>query len=535
MTGPERRQYPRTTLETFAYINLGAGNYGSVLNVSETGLSFRSVAPIVRNRPIRFWFSEHNHRIEAAGEVVWTDDTQKGGGLRFTTLSPQAHAQIRHWIRQAAPVMGPDPVTLTGPIVTSGFLSTGHTQPTAVPGISAPGSVPSKQLKVKVHLSGFTGGLAIGLMIAALVAAGFVFQNYRRQFGESLIRIGERFAAAKPQVQEQPPEPAPAAAAPPTHDVLASPDPQPTPTVSPAPRTAPPVPVPALVATAVDRPATPTSKLSSASPQPQPAKLEAAALTMPASAKTMPVPVTAIDSAPKNLASSSNLPVTAPPPAIPLPKGARVVLIPGKVEVAPPAPPPAPPAAHTQTAGALTEVSSGSDKIGPPPDMFFEVGKFKDESSADKQTNELSQLGFPASVRQKSRLWSNSYLVLVGPFNDEQKAAAVNQNLLAHDLRPRPFERGSRDILLRSGLTLNGARMPEGECTVRWESYINDTVIKIVQDRLLVTTASGKWVKNDAKYKRDAFVVRRNPDGTRTLLEIQFGGLSKTLVFGKPS
>jgi hypothetical protein len=126
-------------------------------------------------------------------------------------------------------------------------------------------------------------------------------------------------------------------------------------------------------------------------------------------------------------------------------------------------------------------------------------------------------------------------LVLVGPFGDEQKAATASHDLVARDFRPRPFERGSHDITFRNGLILNGTHVPEGDCTVRWESYITDTVVKILQDNLLVTTATGQWVKTDTKYRRDAFVVRRNPDGSRTLLEIQFGGFAKTLVFNKPS
>ena len=186
MTGPERRQHPRTTLETFAYINLGASNYGSVLNISETGLSFRSVAPVQRNRTVRFWFSEHSHRIEAVGEVAWTDETQKTGGLRFTTLSAEAREQIQHWISHPTQLAVQESLALPGTV--------------GVPNTAA--LTASRKLKVKVQLSGFSGGLAIGLMIAALVAAGFVFQNYRRQFGESLIRMGQRFAA-QPQVHSE--------------------------------------------------------------------------------------------------------------------------------------------------------------------------------------------------------------------------------------------------------------------------------------------------------------------------------------------
>src|SRR5579863_3773038 len=206
MTGPERRQHPRTTLQTFAYINLGANNYGSVLNISETGLSFRSVMPVARNRTVRFWFSEHSQRIEAIGEVTWTDETQKTGGLRFTTLSAEAREQVRHWISSPVPSVLHDPSALSGPVTGAALASIGTFQPLASPASSVQDWAAPRKLKVKVQMSGFTGGLAIGLTIAALVAGGFVFQSYRRQFGESLIRMGERFAA-KPSVQTPTAEP----------------------------------------------------------------------------------------------------------------------------------------------------------------------------------------------------------------------------------------------------------------------------------------------------------------------------------------
>jgi hypothetical protein len=38
-------------------------------------------------------------------------------------------------------------------------------------------------------------------------------------------------------------------------------------------------------------------------------------------------------------------------------------------------------------------------------------------------------------------------------------------------------------------------------------------------------------VKHDAKFPRNAYMYRRNPDGSRTLLEIHFEGMREALVF----
>src|SRR5271157_5630799 len=100
ITGRERRQAARTTINSVVYINFDSNNGGIVLNVSEGGLCFHSVAPVQRNGKIRFWFSEQKQRIEADGELVWTDETQKTGGLRFTALPAEGREQIRNWISQ---------------------------------------------------------------------------------------------------------------------------------------------------------------------------------------------------------------------------------------------------------------------------------------------------------------------------------------------------------------------------------------------------------------------------------------------------
>ncbi|MGC1170457.1 MAG: PilZ domain-containing protein, partial [Candidatus Acidiferrales bacterium] len=90
---PQRRQTTRTTLNSVVYINFDSDNGGIVLNVSEGGLCFHSVAPLQREGTLRFWFSEQKQRIEADAEIAWIDETRKTGGLRFTALPAEGHEQ----------------------------------------------------------------------------------------------------------------------------------------------------------------------------------------------------------------------------------------------------------------------------------------------------------------------------------------------------------------------------------------------------------------------------------------------------------
>ena len=100
--GAERRS-PRTALENLAYIHMEPDSGAIVLNISEGGLGFHAVGPVLQTGTIRLWLSlNSNERVEAAGELAWTDATKKTGGLRFTYLSEGAQEQIRKWIGYGA-------------------------------------------------------------------------------------------------------------------------------------------------------------------------------------------------------------------------------------------------------------------------------------------------------------------------------------------------------------------------------------------------------------------------------------------------
>ena len=98
-TNVDRRRKSRKAPEKFAFIQLDRDDGGAVLNISEGGLSFSTFAPVEQKGPIHFWFSLNlNERIDAWGEVTWTDETKTLGGLRFIRLPERTERQIREWI-----------------------------------------------------------------------------------------------------------------------------------------------------------------------------------------------------------------------------------------------------------------------------------------------------------------------------------------------------------------------------------------------------------------------------------------------------
>ena len=97
----DRREKLRRVPDKFAFIQLERDDGGSVLDVSEGGLRFETFTPVPQSGPVHLWFSLNLHeRIEAWGEVVWTNATKKAGGLRFLRLTEEGRAKIREWISQ---------------------------------------------------------------------------------------------------------------------------------------------------------------------------------------------------------------------------------------------------------------------------------------------------------------------------------------------------------------------------------------------------------------------------------------------------
>ena len=103
-----RRRFLRKVPDDVAFIQIERDEVGKVLNVSEGGLSFRSVTPVPRNLPVYFWFSFNlQEKIEAMGEVAWTDLSRTVGGLRFTQVSEASREQIKKWLSRLRTEKGP--------------------------------------------------------------------------------------------------------------------------------------------------------------------------------------------------------------------------------------------------------------------------------------------------------------------------------------------------------------------------------------------------------------------------------------------
>ena len=94
-----QKSFAQKKPDQLVYLELGSGNGGMLLSVSEDGFRFRAVSPLRPNGLMPFAFSfDGRHRLQGIGEVEWLEDDGKSGGMRFVEVSPEFRSAIHQWI-----------------------------------------------------------------------------------------------------------------------------------------------------------------------------------------------------------------------------------------------------------------------------------------------------------------------------------------------------------------------------------------------------------------------------------------------------
>ena len=98
-TNPIQANWSLKKPQQLVYVELGPHNGGMMLGVCEQGLTFRAVAPLQANGPLPFSFAlDGKSRLQGVGELAWTEDDGKTGGLKFTNVSTEFRAALRAWL-----------------------------------------------------------------------------------------------------------------------------------------------------------------------------------------------------------------------------------------------------------------------------------------------------------------------------------------------------------------------------------------------------------------------------------------------------
>ena len=103
----DRRAHPRQRIRSLAYVHLGEGNGGIILNISEGGIGVHAAEALDEGEGVISMGIEiprSRKRLEVRGEIMWVGDSRKEAGLRFVDLQGDALRRIRSWIaREESP------------------------------------------------------------------------------------------------------------------------------------------------------------------------------------------------------------------------------------------------------------------------------------------------------------------------------------------------------------------------------------------------------------------------------------------------
>lgn len=466
--GAERRQAARTTVESLTYISFGANNRGIVLDISEGGLRFRVLSPIEDTQPLHVWFSAEGNRIDAEGEVIWMDEQQVTGGLRFKSLSAENREQIRNWIAQPAASLGEGEKPVLRQLVAA--VPIGKT--TALGKLrSTTQLLKSKQ---RANAGVFARGLFSGLAVAGVVAGAILLHVERRNFGEVLIAIGQRLASrtpARPMVQA----PAPGV----TDDASSS---------NASEESA------AKHAEVYHEPAVVIDGVSPSTSLPIVHSPNSTALVPPALVENKP-----------------SEPAANAAPSVETSKAEAESEAAGLAK---------------SDAEAGGNINAGNVSA----ERYLDVREFRQKAAAGKMKESLVQLGFHTSVTHKGHLFLSSYHVLVGPYGSDEEVETARNDLEAHGFQPQSHARLSRKLTLPT-LTLADKDTVVKDCIISWDANSSAATVSFLKGNNVVMKAQGRWVKRGVKYKLDAVLSDSKGRGPLTLLEIQCRGMDQAFVF----
>jgi TonB family protein len=108
----DRRAHPRQRIRSLAYVHLGEGNGGIVLNISEGGICVQAAEALDESEGViamRIEIPRSRKRLEVRGEIAWLGESRKEAGLRFVDLQEDALRRIRSWMaREESPGTAPE-------------------------------------------------------------------------------------------------------------------------------------------------------------------------------------------------------------------------------------------------------------------------------------------------------------------------------------------------------------------------------------------------------------------------------------------
>jgi len=95
----QRRRHHRQKLRNLAYVKVDSSNGGILLDICESGMATRVVAPLCPDQPVHLRVDLPDPRLhfEAEGRVAWIDSTGQSG-IELLEFSPRSARLLKEWL-----------------------------------------------------------------------------------------------------------------------------------------------------------------------------------------------------------------------------------------------------------------------------------------------------------------------------------------------------------------------------------------------------------------------------------------------------
>jgi hypothetical protein len=97
------------------------------------------------------------------------------------------------------------------------------------------------------------------------------------------------------------------------------------------------------------------------------------------------------------------------------------------------------------------------------------------------------------------------------------------------------FAANKGSLEVSDSVLVNGTKLAAGDYSLSWEGNGPNVQLNIMKGRKVVVTTPARVVDRENPQGRDSALLRMNPDGTRSLAEVRFGGKKYTLEIGQDS
>jgi hypothetical protein len=118
-----------------------------------------------------------------------------------------------------------------------------------------------------------------------------------------------------------------------------------------------------------------------------------------------------------------------------------------------------------------------------------------------------------------------------------RKQVGIFMTVLALSLAATGFAsaKDSKNLKVEYAASVHGAKLVPGQYEVSWVSHSPEATVTFKQKQNVVATTEGRLEQRPNKFETNSVVYSTNPDGSRTIVEIRFGGTNQVLIFGEPS